>query len=201
MHADRQIPGWFPEINRNHLVWIMRTHDVRVVLEVGAFLGKSTIFFAERCQKVYSVDRWNLDCLTSEDERKFAQELGLPREFRHIWYDNIKQAETYWRSSGFAQVMAFPPDSDLKISHQPELVYIDGAHQYPAVVSDIEKYGALARKIICGDDYGVAEGVTQAVDDLAIARKRKGREPVNTAGPFWWTEVRFWGSTGERDYE
>src|SRR5215470_13361589 len=91
MHEDREIPGWFPEINRNHLIWLMWEYEIQAVLEVGAFLGKSTVFFAQRCQFVHSVDFWDLDRLSC-DEYKFAKELGLPRQFKAVWVDNVKQA-------------------------------------------------------------------------------------------------------------
>ena len=195
MHADRQIPGWFPEINRNHLIWLMRSHDVRVVLEIGAFLGKSTVFFAERCEMVYSVDHWAIDCLTSEDEKRFCTELGLPREFRTIWDDNLKQASK--TDSYFAPIIVCQPgDYSLRNRAEetppdlPDLVYIDGSHQYQDVVSDIRKYGALATKIICGDDYGVAEGVTRAVDESFPEPGPVGTASrLHIAPPFWWTEV------------
>jgi hypothetical protein len=200
MHADRQIPGWFPEVNRNHLIWLMREHDVKVVLEIGAFLGKSTVFFAERCEVVYSVDHWSIDCLTSEDEKRFAGELGLPRDFRMIWEDNLKQAldNSLGNGSHFGKVSPVRPDSPFLESfplfrggrlsdtpHPPDLCYIDGDHTYEAVKRDIEKYGPLAKKIICGDDYGVADGVTQAV--LEVFGSVAGFGGVAcTAGPFWW---------------
>jgi cephalosporin hydroxylase len=187
LHADRELPGWFPEVNRNHLIWLMYTHEVKAVLEVGAFLGKSTVFFAQRCPQVYSVDYWSIDCLTSEDEKRFAQELGLPPDFQKIWWDNLYQTRAnIGFSEAFWQVLAVKPDSvdQIWVEDKPyiDLVYIDGDHSYDAVMRDIERYGPLARKIICGDDFGVAPGVTDAV-------QASFPDALKHAVPFWWVEL------------
>lgn len=183
MHADRMVPGWFPDVNRNHLIYLIRTYDVQVVLEVGAFLGKSTVFFAERCRLVYSVDFWDLGCLTSAGEKCEGRKLGLPNHFRTIWEDNVTQARNE-RGYGKAFGGTFPVDpkkpvSDIFPTEGPDLVYIDGSHTYDDVLHDIKIYGSISKKIVCGDDYQIAHGVTKAVEDIYGSRLR-------AAPPFWW---------------
>lgn len=205
MNADRVIPGWFQEIVRNHLIWLLRKNDVRVVLEVGAFLGKSTVFFAARVQVVYSVDYWHTDCLASDGEKRLAEELGLPKEFKAIWQDNLNQAGKQFNNyitrqiysfepwsggtgSRMARNLKYPGGGDVRqditrvMDDAPDLVFIDGDHSYTAVLKDLKTYGCLAKRIICGDDYLAADGVTQAVNETYGDR-------VKTAGPFWWVEV------------
>lgn len=202
MHADRQIPGWFPEINRNYLIWLIESYSIDVVLEIGAFLGKSTVFFSQRVGMVYSIDHWKMECLKSEDEQKFVRELGLPPDFGAIFRDNIKQAAKASLEKS-SRILALSPDmepDDILTRGSmaagrakrflPELVYIDGDHSYEAVRRDIERYGSLARKIICGDDYGVAEGVTRAVDGSFPEPGPVGSASrLHIAPPFWWVEV------------
>jgi hypothetical protein len=187
MHRDHDIPGWFPAVNRNHLIWLMRKHDVRIVLEVGAFLGKSTVFFAQRAKSVYSVDYWSIDCLKSEDEQRYALELGLPREFRSIWADNVLQAmNSRGVGENFGDVVPIEPGAisfPCSLDRVPDLVYLDGDHSYEAVWDDIHKYHPLARKVLCGDDYGVAPGVTRAVTE------RFPLDMLHIAGPFWWIDL------------
>jgi hypothetical protein len=194
IHADRAIPGWFPETNRNHLIWLIRSLEISDVIEVGAFLGKTTLFFAQRVSVVHSIDYWSLDHLTSQGEIDLAKELGLPLNFKSIWEDNIIVCQRYGHH--FARVVDHDPEEELLpgprrslmfsgMYYYPrpaDLVYIDGDHSYDAVLRDIRKYEAT--KIVCGDDYGVSEGVTRAVDDTFTDKDR-----LKIRAPFWWWEV------------
>lgn len=64
-------------------------------------------------------------------------------------------------------------DSGLWAAAWPErldvdLVFLDAAHDYEGAVRDITGWGPRVRKggILCGHDYGRADGLTRAVDDL-----------------------------------
>lgn len=183
MHCDRSIPGWFQEICRNHLIDLIYRHGVKSVLEVGAFLGKSTVFFADRVETVFSVDFWTIEKLGNEDEKKLAEELYLPADFINIWRDNVDQADIhtpmFGHNSMFGHVLEINPLAPF--TSPVDLVYIDGDHSYEAVKTDIRKYAPLARKIVCGDDFGLAPGVTQAVMEIYPS--------ASYAGPFWWIEI------------
>jgi hypothetical protein len=65
-----------------------------------------------------------------------------------------------------------------------DLVYLDAGHTYEDVAQDIQMYGPLARKVLCGDDFDVelpsVAGVIRAVDEFVPWRQTYGR--------FWWKE-------------
>jgi hypothetical protein len=171
----KDIPGWFPEQSAETLTRLIQEHDVKDVLEVGTFLGKSAAFFAGLVEKVTCVDifkAWpesagvdllhNLN-LKSEDESFLPQFLknmddcGIPRE----------KFDPYVMTSRRAY--------DLLDNHY-DLIYIDASHDYKSVLEDIMLWKDRARRIICGDDYDENWlGVKQAVDELIPDRQVEGR--------------------------
>lgn len=179
MITDRDIPGWFSEVNRNHLIKLIHDYRVKSVLEIGSFLGKSTVFFASRVATVYCIDPFRVTRKMAQEEIHELEVHGVPSEWFAIFQDNIRQSGNIRKVSALLCESGGPlPASWPQIF---DLVYIDGDHSYESVRRDIEVYSPHAR-IVCGDDYGVADGVTQAVDEAWT------NPPASKAGPFWWVE-------------
>jgi hypothetical protein len=180
-------PGWFAQENRDELGSLIAQHYIRTVAEIGSFLGKSAIWFAQRVDQVYCIDTW-FEGATYESENNLVGTLrrwDLPRDFFPLFRDNIM------RSGVWHKITPVKGHSRFVIGEVPEvdLVYLDGDHSYEGCKRDIELYQDKARVILCGDDYsprmeadGVtpAFGVIHAVDELLPDAQHEG--------PFWYWE-------------
>ena len=179
-----EIAGWFAPENRERLQMLIDLHQVKTVVEIGSFLGRSAVWFAERVEHVYCVDTW-YEGATFESENNLLRTLRtweLPRDFFSIFRDNVM------RSGVWNKITPIRGHSRWVAPQVPvcDLVYIDGDHSYAGCRHDIETYQDKARLVICGDDYaqrvdfvgtpafGVIEAVTEAFPDH------------QHAGPFWW---------------
>lgn len=146
----------------------------RCVLEIGSYCGKSTISMAQMARHIYAVDPF--------DGRGTPSERGTFDEFG-------RNLERY----GIVNVDAFTgtldPVPDEIQERRFDFVFIDGAHDYRSVFSDIRaalpllKPGGLIGfhdyRRSCGNYDGRWDaGVTRAVDELLSA----GGELLTLAG-------------------
>ncbi|MDE2099987.1 MAG: class I SAM-dependent methyltransferase [Patescibacteria group bacterium] len=163
------IYGWFDERNRRELERLIEAYHVRTVIEVGSFLGLSTLWFAERVEHVYCVDLFSVAESDGSNVGPFLKTLGLPVDFYDVFLSNIAPYQhkiTVIRSrSTEAQV----PNADL--------AYIDADHTYAGCKADIAYYSPKVG-IISGDDYSVTHpGVMRAVDETRAI----------VCAPFWYS--------------
>lgn len=171
MTTDRHsIRGWLPQRNEDALVRLIEENDVKSVIEIGSFLGRSTALFAEKCEIVMAIDPFVIwkDFIDDNQERD-----GLPDDFLDLFLENMR-ALVYED-----KVLTVRASSQLASRVLPnisaDLVYIDAAHDEESVKKDIELWLPRARKIICGDDYGARwPGVAKAVDSLLPDREVAG---------------------------
>lgn len=172
--------GWFPSSSQSILDVLMRVYDVKTVIEVGAFLGKSTVFFAERCEKVTVVDTFKGN---DEPYMQLPQvQLRLPTLYEQFLFN--------MRAMGVADhVHPIRMSSREAIEKHPDLtadlIYIDASHKYEDVKYDIEAWRPRAKKILCGDDYtdGVGRDVKRAVDELTFRVNKGQRLWYSVMGP------------------
>ena len=177
----REIPGWFPLENETELERLIADHNVRSVIEIGSFLGKSAVWFAQHKQieRVFCVDRWFEfgEAPSNNNLVSTMARWALPRDFFPMFRDHI------WRAGCFDKVVPIRGASrDVHDLVEPcDLVYIDGDHTYAGVCEDIRLYGPKAMEIICGDDYAPEfEGVIRGVRDMLYPTV-----PCHS-GRFWW---------------
>ena len=167
MNAYKKIAGFFPKINADILDGLIKEYDIKHVIEIGAFVGKSTVFFAERCESVLTIDTFDAHTL------EYIKDPVLKREASNQWDNFVENTKEFHE-----KIVAMKGKSaDLaEIIAPADMVFIDGSHKYDDVREDIMKYLPKANRVICGDDYSPRwHGVRRAVDELLPAANKEQR--------------------------
>lgn len=163
----------------------------RIVIEIGSWEGASTLSWAEYAEKVICIDTWlgsvehyensmmfddgqevfRVELSGTEWSRdRLMQEDGYPSIFK-TFADNIR------RNSYQDRVVPITIDCNqgyiiiAKSGIKADVVYIDAAHDYDAVINDLVKSYHILNEDghLCGDDYRA--DVKMAVDDFCRANR------------------------------
>jgi Methyltransferase domain len=144
------------------LEWLgTQAAQMQSVVEVGSLRGRSSFALLTACKgPVYCIDPW-------------------PKHY-----------ETFIRNCGhFPNLVAIRESSPEAAARVPDvdMVFLDGDHEYEAVVADIAAWLPKTRKLLCGRDYGNPEfpGVAEAVDEILGDRVAFVRGHA-----FWTVQVR-----------
>lgn len=163
--------GWLDEAEQEVLRELAQD---RVVLEVGSYLGRSTVVLAEVAQKVISVDTH-----TGNPENYPLPEGGKAWSFPSFW-ENITDRDLEDRV--IAIVADFAEAAYFLKPFAFGLVYIDADHSYEATMQLGRLGAALAgpgAPVVFHDyDQDRWPGVVAAVDELSAS----GGRPVYLAG-------------------
>lgn len=156
--------------------WQGMSRDHRpVAVEIGSWAGRTTDIICRQGYRVFAVDHWhgNPDDRLGEVAQRVGWQLAF-QTFCHNMGPLLMQRvfPLFGSSKHWAEVWP----SRLPI----DLVYIDGDHRYEHVRHDILAWSEHVRPggIIAGHDYGLFEGVNQAVQETG-AFERKG-------ATVWW---------------
>jgi len=162
----KNVPGWLAEVEGRALG---RLAAGKKVLEIGAFCGKSTICMAQTAEQVVAVDTF---------EGTATLEQGV---------DTFTAFKTFIGLAGLADkviaVRGLSKDvvPNIGMEFEPfDLAFIDGAHDYEAVATDIRLASEVLKPggLIAFHDYRLKPGdvdgrwdpgVTKAVDELIAA--------------------------------
>jgi hypothetical protein len=132
----------------------------KVVLELGAWLGRSTVCLAQTAEKVWSVD-WH-----QGDEHAGAGHTLNP------YFQNLNR---YGLLDTVVPIIGRFEDVVPGLAPRYfDLVFLDGFHSYEAVMADIARILDLQPAVLVFHDYGVEAsshggggfGVTKAVDEM-----------------------------------
>ncbi len=140
LKAAEQIDGW---MNRDELKWLIeQASKCKDVVEFGAWKGRSTKALTACSGKVYTFDPFNGG--TAQHPTDPLQTLCF--------------AKAHAEDLRSGKIIAFPAPSCQAPLHRADpvdMVFIDGAHQYEAVVADIEVGRHLLRNggLLCGHDF------------------------------------------------
>lgn len=170
-----EIFGWLPEENVELLRRLIVDNDVQSVIEVGAFVGKSTAFFASLVDEVISIEPFDGPERSPYLKKAMRQ---WPRLTQRQVYDNhLRDFDniTTFETTSLNAAITLP-------NLTADLIYLDGSHELVDVKADLELWAPRANKVICGDDYSSWwPGVVEAVDTSGLA--------VNTDQRLWYSVV------------
>ncbi len=142
MKTYKDIPGWF-DFERAYLILSMIPNAERIV-EVGSWLGKSTVFMAQQLQarekatgrrpEFYAVDTW--EGTPGTDSAVEAAKYG--GSVYEAFCANLGAAEV---RDVVIPVLGTSDRAALRFLHETvDAVFIDGDHEYGAVKHDIESW-------------------------------------------------------------
>ncbi len=160
-------------LNEGHLLFkVARSlRDNSVIVEIGAFKGKSACFIAEgidsRNCEFYSIDTWYND--------------GMKEGRQDVFADFLRNTEPYKGKIKPLRGYSYEARKDWPEQKKIDFLWIDGDHSYAGVKRDIEDWAPLVKKnaVICFHDYRDEPDVKKAVDELAAAGKIRF---IKTAG-------------------
>ena len=168
------VQGWFESSTRNLLAEYL-TPDVRLVVEIGSWLGQSALYILKQLPdaKLVCIDPW-LGNMHQLSERKMRQRTRESHErfLVNLW--DYRDRVIPLRATSLVGLQA--------IRHHelvPDVFFIDGSHATIDVKRDILMSGALnpAAPLI-GDDWQwreVRDGVEQANDSLGKKLRAGGK--------------------------
>jgi predicted O-methyltransferase YrrM len=161
-----QIPGWLREPNAVAMYGAIRADPPTVIVEIGSYLGRSTVFFG-LCMKhlntsgrvvaidPHTGDRQNLEALAVDQLASFELFQQHCRAASvEPWVDS-RRCTSLEAAEGW--------------SERIDLLYVDGWHSYDAVCDDGRAWlpHLADRGIVFFDDYATYDEVRRAVGQLA----------------------------------
>jgi len=183
------LPGWMTDAELAAIDDICKLVPLGApVLEIGSFLGRSTIQWAARlpASRIICVDTWQgypqdyiedwylQQChgdhrFLRKDMTLFRQFLRNTRRFTNVYPMRVNSREFEW-------VWAEPPG----------VIFIDGDHTDEGVKADLEavytRWHANSDTIICGHDYNTQfnNQVKRMLEPMAAAWNKHIENPINT---------------------
>jgi hypothetical protein len=170
MQDHEQIPGWFDFASLYDDI-VMRARDGAVFVEVGAYLGRSTVYLASRIKqsgkqiRLYAVDLW--DGWIYDDPAPPIRRV----ETAGIFWQFIRNV----RRAGVENVVCplkMPSEraSNLFEDGTLDFVFLDADHSYEAVRRDLQCWFPKVKRrgVLGGHDYLHADfpGVRRAADEF-----------------------------------
>lgn len=170
--------GWYG--NKKEIKNLIQNNDIKVVIEVGSWLGKSTRHIAgllPKNGKVYAVDHW---------QGSFEHQPGHDEHGKNLSqiYDQFLSNVIHAKLTD--KIIPIRMPSLVAEKHlsdvTPDLIYIDASHEYESVYQDLCAWypHVKGHGILCGDDWAYSE-VQKAVEKFA----EENHLIIEVKSPFW----------------
>ena len=160
LKAAEGIMGWQSHEN---LTWLAKQAKKHLrIVEVGTFAGRSARALGDNTDgQVYTIDDF-----------KGPRDISIPQCISDNLFEIFLSGCGDLLETGKLTVIA-ADHNDINIAINPDMVFLDGSHEYEDVKRDILKWTPYIVKggIICGDDYTNMIGVRDAVNELFPKRK------------------------------
>ena len=176
--------GWFDEPKQATLQRLIEKHDVRDMVELGSFLGKSTRWFARTIPsggQVHAVDHWegNREHQAPERSDVYPRLASLYERFlSNVVHAGLCDSIVPYRMNSRSAA------DQLDVI--PDLVFVDASHEFDDVLVDLASWYPRLRPggVLCGDDWtwGETRPVARAVETFA----RDHDLEVQVQGKIWW---------------
>ena len=164
-----------------------------IIVDVGVWKGASTLFLADLMRQreidgaVIAVDTFLGSPEHCMPGRRFFD--LIPRQFgRPMLYEqflsNVVRSRMQDRVVPLAQASTGAAELLWHAGIRPNLIHIDAAHDYEAVLADARAYWKILAPggSLMGDDYGPSwPGVVKAADEFSLSIAA----PLRVAGPKW----------------
>ncbi len=158
------IAGW---MTYNELAWLARQAQKHFkIVEIGSYMGRSTRALGDNTPGF----------VVAVDDFKGPRDVNLPSIIR----DNLFEMFVYAIGDLGVRGKVMPviaDHSDIDIDFSPDMVFIDGSHEYEDVKRDINYWLPRVVKggLICGHDFTNLAPVRQAIqEELPKAKVAKG---------------------------
>ncbi len=154
LEAANNTPGW---MQYKELKWLAKeASEHRRIIEIGCYLGRSTRAMADNTNGVvYAVD--NFQGPSEKDGPSMLKNGGLFELFLYYSKDLIEKKKV---------IPILADHREIEVAFEPDMVFIDGSHQYEDVKADIKLWwnNLLPGGLLCGHDI-TFDDVKRAVDD------------------------------------
>ncbi len=159
--------GWYG--NARQIEAIFKERPIRVVIEVGSWIGASTRHIASLLPqdgKLYAIDHWLGSSEHQPGQSAWTPALSkLYQQFlSNIIHSNLTHIVIPIRMTSI--------EASRAIAIKPDLIYIDAAHETAAVYADLVAWWPFVQGhgILCGDDWGWPS-VAKAVQRFAHEKR------------------------------
>ena len=156
-----KIEGWMGEME---LIWLGKVSQRRHrIVEIGSFMGRSTRIIGENTPGfVLAIDDFegSRESYLSPKWIKWGEKISS-----QIYSHFLENCDDLIRTGKIIPMLS--KHNEIQIDFQPDMVFIDGDHEYENVKRDLEfwKSKLAPNGLLCGHDINI-EGVKKAVTEV-----------------------------------
>ncbi len=181
--------GFF--VNQQPLKDFFESKKIKIVIELGSWLGASTIYMANLLPEdglIYAIDHWKGSIEHNTPDRKDVYHL-LPTLYEQF-LSNIIYANL---TDKVIPIKMTTNEASQILNVSADLIYIDASHDEESVYQDLSNwYPKLAKNgIMCGDDP-THPGVSNAIKRFAKENNLTLHimNAINTVFNFWFYDPK-----------